>query len=159
MVSKQPNFVWCQGSASSLLPDPEPTTLTDCVAHSPIDCPQEGVDIARSIICGNAIAICDGSYKDHFGTAGFVIQTWDQQLSRIIGASITPGHMDDQNPYRSEIGGIFGIVVVVDALVKKYDMQNGTIEIECNCKSALIAIFEYVYDMPTQPHHDLIHAI
>jgi hypothetical protein len=163
-VSEQPTFVWSQGSSSSLPPPPVPHTLLDHIeandrwAVRSIDTPQEGAQIARAIIQGNAIAICDGSYKDHFGTAGFVIQTRDQE-SRILGAHVTPGHTDDQNPYRSEVGGIFAIVILVEALCAKYDITAGTIELGCDCESALIAIFEHVYDTPSQPHHDLIHAI
>jgi len=47
----------------------------------------------------------------------------------------------------------------VEALVDKYDICNGTIEIGCDCESALTAIFDHTYDTPRQPHHDLIHAI
>jgi hypothetical protein len=35
----------------------------------------------------------------------------------------------------------------------------GTIELGCDCESALIAIFEHVYNTPSQPHHHIIHAI
>jgi hypothetical protein len=90
-----------------------------------LDTPQEGAQIARAIIHGNAIAICDGSYKDHFGTAGFVIQTWDQRDSRSLGTHVTPGHADNQNPYRSEVGGIFAIVVSMQAICGKYGITAG----------------------------------
>jgi hypothetical protein len=61
-----------------------PNTLLDHIAAidqwaiCSLDTPQEGANIAQAIIHGNAIAICDGSYKNNFGTAGFVLQTWDQ---------------------------------------------------------------------------------
>ena len=164
-VSEQLTFVWCHGSTNSVQqPTPDQTVLSkihprDQWAAQSLDCPEQGATIARALIQGNAIAVCDGSYKDHFGTAGFVIQQWDKQQSRILGANVTPGHSDDQNPYRSKIGGIFGIVVVVEALVALYDISHGTIELGCDCKSGLIAIFEHIYDTPSQPHYDLIHEI
>jgi hypothetical protein len=65
----------------------------------------------------------------------------------------------DQNPYRAEIGGIFAIVVVVEALAQVYDIQHGTIELGCDCTSGLTAVFEHEYDSPSQPHHNLIHEI
>ena len=72
---------------------------------------------------------------------------------------MTPGHSDNQNPYCSKIGGIFGIIVVVEALVKLYNISNGTIKLACDCKSGLTTIFDHQYDTPSQPHHDLIHKI
>ena len=120
---------------------------------------RNGANIAQSIIQGNAIAICDGSYKDQFGTAAFVIQRGASRASRILGANVTPGHPEEQNPYRSEVGGIFAIVITVEALTKVFDIQDGTIEVGCDCESGLTAIFEHEYDTPSQPHHDMIHEI
>jgi hypothetical protein len=164
-VFSQPTFVWCHGSMpsndihSSIACVKDQIHQRDHWAVQSLDCPGHGIDIARALIQGNAIAICDGSYKDHFGTAGFVLQRWDQQQRRILGANVTPGHASDQNPYRSEIGGIFAIVVVVEALVALYDIKEGAIEVACDCESGLIAIFDHHYDTPGQPHHDLIHEI
>jgi hypothetical protein len=59
-----------------------------------------------------------------------------------------PGHPKDQNPYRAEIGGVFSIVIIVDALVAIYAIHEGTIEISCNCASGLTTIFEHTYDTP-----------
>ena len=164
-VSEQPEFVQCHGSLPSVQSATVQQTIhshihiRDQWAVTSLDCPLQGAAIARALIQGNAIAVCDGSYKDHFGTAGFVIQLWDNQQSRIIGANVTPGHSDDQNPYRSEIGGIFGIIVVVEAVAKLYDICDGAIELACDCESGLTTIFEHTYDTPSQPHHDLIHEI
>jgi hypothetical protein len=92
-----------------------------------LNCPNNGTTIARSIIQGKAIAICDGSYKYKFGTAGFVIQQGLSKESRILGANVTPGHPEDkQNPYRSEVGGKFAIVIVVEAITTLFDIQSGS---------------------------------
>jgi hypothetical protein len=111
------------------------------------------------LIQGTAVAVCDGSYKDHFGTAGFVIQRGDNDEERIVGAHVTPGHPDESNAYRSELGGILAIVIVTEAIAKLHDIQEGKIELGCDCESGIIAIFEHTYDTPKQPHHDLIHEI
>ncbi len=103
--------------------------------------------------------MCDGSYKDQFGTAAFAIQYDNSKENRITGAHVTPGHSDDLNSYRSELGGILAIVVVTEAIATFYDIQNGIIELGCDCKSGITAIFEHEYDTPKQPHHDLIHDI
>ncbi len=163
-VSVQPSFVWCHGSCPTIPPSTPSNTIQSLISENDqwavrsFDCP-EGATIAQALIQGNAIAICDGSYKDHFGTAGFAIQQGTQRAQRIIGANVTPGHPDDQNPYRAEIGGIYSIVVVVEAIVQKYHVTTGTIELGCDCASGLTAIFEHEYDTPSQPHHDLIHEI
>ncbi len=91
--------------------------------------------------------------------AGFVIQKWDSKTERVIGAHITPGHPDDINPYRSELGGILAIVTIANAIATFHDVHTGTIELGCDCESGITAIFEHTYDTPKQPHHDLIHEI
>jgi hypothetical protein len=164
-ISEQRNFVWCHGSRPAVASNASPSTLSALITENDhwavrsLDCPNEGVAIAQALLRGTAIALCDGSYKDHFGTAGFVLQQGSQREQRIVGANVTPGHSDDQNPYRAEIGGIFAIIVVVDALVQKYQLDTGTIEIGCDCASGITSIFEHDYDTPSQPHHDLIHEI
>jgi hypothetical protein len=118
-----------------------------------------GQYIAQALISGKAVAVCDGSYKDQFGTAGFVIQFGNSPESRVTGAHVTPGHPEEINPYRSELGGILAIVIIVDAIASFHDIQEGTIELGCDCKSGITAIFTHIYDTPKQPHHDLIHKI
>jgi hypothetical protein len=124
-----------------------------------LHCPANGSTVAQAIIRGDAIAVCDGSYKDHFGTAAFVLQNGNKKTSHILGAHVTPGHPDDINPYRSKLGGILAIVIVTEAIATFHDINEGTIEIGCDCQSGLIAVFEHVYDTPKQPHHDVIHEI
>jgi len=164
-VSQQPTFVWCHGSQPSTYQPRLKTSVKDHVkdhdlwAIRSFDCPNNGATIAQAILQGTALAICDGSYKDQFGTAGFAIQNGSSRDSRILGANVTPGHPEDQNPYRSEVGGIAAIVIIVEALTTVYAIQNGSIELGCDCESALTAIFAHEYDTPSQPHHDLIHEI
>jgi hypothetical protein len=157
--------IWCHGSTTS----PAQPTTSDTIAGliqpsdqwaiSSFNCPDNGKTIANAMIQGNAVAVCDGSYKDKFGTAGFVLQKWDSRQGRIIGAHVTPGHPDEINPYRSELGGILAIVAVSEAIAIIHDVHTGTIELGCDCESGLTAIFEHEYDTPKQPHHDLIHEI
>jgi hypothetical protein len=128
-------------------------------AVSSFDCPSNGSLLASAIIQGTAIAVCDGSYKHQFGTAGYVLQGNETSEDRILGANVTPGHPDEQNPYRSEVAGIFAVVVIVEALVRVHDIQHGTIEIGCDCESGITSVFDHEYDKPNQPHYDLIHAI
>ena len=164
-VTHTPTFVRCQGSQPSTYKTELQKTIREYVSDQDqwaircFECTQNGAIIAQSIIRGNAIAICDGSYKDHFGTAAFVIQQGNSKEARILGANVTPGYPEEQNPYRSEVGEIFAIVIMVEALTKVFDIQEGTIEVGCDCESGLTAIFEHKYDTPSQPHHDMIHEI
>jgi hypothetical protein len=134
-------------------------SVQDLWAIRSLDCPNNGETIAQALIRGNAIAICDGSYKDQFGTAGFALQNGSSREYRILGANVTPGHPEDQNPYRSEVGGIAAIIIIVEAITTIYDIQTGAIELGCDCESALTAVFSHEYDTPSQPHYDLIHEI
>jgi hypothetical protein len=88
-----------------------------------------GHNIAQAIIAGTAVAVCDGLYKNQFGTAGFVIQRGDSKESRIIGAHVMPGHPTEINPYCSKLGGILAIVVIIEAIVQLHDIRQGTIEL------------------------------
>jgi hypothetical protein len=159
-------YLWCHGSQPSpTSTTTEPHTFDELITTQDkwlirsLHCIDNGKNIAEAIRHGNAIAVCDGSYKDQFGTAGFVIQCGANQTARITGAHVTPGHTDDINPYRSELGGILAIVVVTEAIANFHNIQTGTIELGCDCQSGITAIFEHAYDTPKQPHHNLIHDI
>jgi hypothetical protein len=164
-VSEQPTFVWCHGSSPSIARSPQSTQISDLIhandqwAVRSFSCPNNGKSIADAISQGTAISVCDGSYKTHFGTAAYVIQDGDQREARILGANVTPGHPADQNPYRSEVAGIFAVVIIVEAITKAHGLLNGTIELACDCESGITAIFTHEYDSPSQPHYDLIHEI
>jgi hypothetical protein len=160
--------VWCHGIVPTAYEPPVVATIQDAIhdndqwAISSLHCPENGRSIAQAIIQGTAIAVCDGSYKDQFGTAGFVIQHKSHHSShesRVLGANVTPGHPTEMDPYRAELGGIFAIVVIAEAIATLHDIQTGTIEIACDCQSGITSVFEHEYDTPKQPHHDLIHEI
>ncbi len=164
-ITDHGTFVFCHGSQHTRYSPLSPLTVEDHIADNDkwairhFHCPDHGRHIAQALLRGNAVAVCDGSYKDHFGTAAFVIQSGDSSLLRILGAHATPGHPDEINPYRSELGGILALVITVDALASLHDILEGTIELGCDCESGITAIFEHEYDTPKQPHHDLIHEI
>ena len=122
-----------------------------------LHCTDKGRHIADAIREGKDIAVCDGSYKEQFGTAGFVIQYGDSKEAWVTGAHVTPGHADDINPYSSELGGILALVAVAEAIAELYNIKDGSVELGCDCQSGITAIFEHEYDTPKQPHHDIIH--
>jgi hypothetical protein len=165
-ITEHPNFVWSHGSKScSHTAPPPPSTLEDLISDNDkwairhLAYTANGQHIAQAIIQGSAVAVCDGSYKNQFGTAAFVLQHGNSKHHRILGAHATPGHPSDINPYRSELGGILAIVVLVESIATFHDIQQGTIELGCDCESGITSIFTHTYDTPKQPHYDLIHEI
>jgi hypothetical protein len=165
-TTEHSNFVWCYGSKISSYALHPILSIMDLIqddnkwAICTLYCPEKnGSTVAQAIIRGNAIAVCNGSYKDHFGTIAFVLQNGNSQTSHILRAHVIPGHPDNINLYHSELGGILAIVIITEATATLHDITDGTIEIDCDCQSGLIAIFEHVYDTWRQPHHDIIHEI
>ena len=103
--------------------------------------------------------MCDGSYKLHHGTAAFALQTGSARAGRILGSNQTPGAEEEQNSFRSELGGIYGIVIVLKQLCQTHHIIAGGIEIACDCLGALQAVFTHEWDDPSQSSFDLIHQI
>jgi hypothetical protein len=86
------SFVWCHGTTRTTYLPPTINTLHNVIHHNDLwairslHCSANGAIIAQAIICGTAIAVCDGSYKDQFGTAGFVLQCKNHSDLRVTGA-------------------------------------------------------------------------
>jgi hypothetical protein len=63
--------------------------------------------LANSIRQGTCSCVTDGSFKDSHGTAAWKIIDIDKPENSIDGQCITPGHPSQQNPYRSELSGLY----------------------------------------------------
>jgi hypothetical protein len=74
--------------------------------------------LLQSIENGMAYSGTDGLYKDRHGTAAFRIQ--NDQGDKITGRNITPGLQEHQSAYRSKLGGILGILVLLNRLWQHY---------------------------------------
>jgi hypothetical protein len=119
----------------------------------------DGGAIAKAITEGTAIAVSDGSFKDAFGTAALVIEGPDS-TNRLESTLVLPGLPKDQSPYRSELGGLFGIVVLVHLICKVHNITSGSIEVGCDGQGALIQALEYAGDVdPSCQQFDIIAAI
>jgi hypothetical protein len=119
--------------------------------------PSDLSPILASLRAGSARAISDGSFKDKFGTSAFTIL--DAHDCCILGLNIVPGHPDDQGAYRSELAGLFGIVLVVNLLCSWAGITSGGIEIGCDGLSALNKAFETWPLEPADPHFDMLSAL
>jgi hypothetical protein len=66
-----------------------------------------GLEIAKALIQGTAIAFSSGSFKDSQGTSAFIIEG-DSKKGRLVGVNVIPGEPSSQSACRSELGGVAG---------------------------------------------------
>ena len=64
-----------------------------------------GATMADAIWNGRAIAVSDSSYKDHFGTAAYVLEG-DTGDHHIVAVMVVPGDHHSQSPFHSELAGL-----------------------------------------------------
>ena len=72
-------------------------------------------EIIDDITNGTAVGVSDGSFKDEFGTASWVIENFSGS-QMIMGNVLVPGFQSNQSAYRSEIAGIYGLVMVTEEI-------------------------------------------
>jgi hypothetical protein len=114
--------------------------------------------MATAIKNGSAIAVSDGSYKDGRGTAAFILEISGHydRTSRIVGVNSIPGEQCDQSSYRSEIGGVSGIVETVGILCQLHSITTGAIEVGLDGDQAMKNIFGVWPLHPKQADYDML---
>jgi hypothetical protein len=118
----------------------------------------DGSAIAAAIRAGTCTSVSDGSFKDQYGTAAWVIEA-ESSVNRCTGVNISPGAPSDQSAYRSEVSGLFGIATMIREICAFYNILDGTVQIGCDGLSALIQCTDPDYVVkPTSPQFDLITA-
>jgi hypothetical protein len=114
----------------------------------------EGLQIAKGIGNNQCIAVSDGSYKDGHGTASAVIAIESAQIRIDV---TTPGTTTDQCSYRSELAGLHAAIYHTNLLCHHHKVNQGTVILACDGKSAIEAIQYYEEEAsPNVPHFDLI---
>jgi hypothetical protein len=119
------------------VPNPDYTTMTiqeilaqqnalDRWAVLDISVVDQGLILAQGILAGEVMAVSDGSFKDQYGTSGFVLQGSNRQLGA-IGVNAVPGNQDEHSSYRSELAGISGSLAIITATCLKYNIFQGQI--------------------------------
>jgi len=116
-------------------------------------------DLVEAIKDGLAMAISDGSYKSCYGTAAWTIGDPDT-ASMLSAKVICPGTEDDHDAYRSELSGLYSIMMIIEKFCDFHEIKEGSIAIGCDGKSAL----ETAFDSGTKlfrdvPSFDLVGAI
>ena len=118
----------------------------------------EPIELAQLIVEGKAKAITDGSCKLNKGTAAFAITTEDGTRG-IYGMHKTPGEDAIQGSYRSETGGITGILLLATLLHQLFDLSGGNLVVGCDNIEAGKHSILYTNDTrPSEDHFDLVHA-
>ncbi len=163
---------WVCSGYGDIVPDNEKPSINSFVDHI-LNLPDEekwcfeavsladnGQTVAQAIREGIAIAVSDGSCKDSYGTAAWVIEGADQH-GRIMGKVIAPGGPEAHSPYRSELSGIYATMIVVNNICSFYNIQEGTIEFACDGLSALNRAFSYVVSLLSvaEPSFDMLVVI
>ncbi len=85
-----------------------------CVAN--VDLLDDGHILAEAIRNKVAIAVGDGSFKETYQTAAWVLEG-DTPAGSIIGHVISPGNGSDQSAYRSELPGIMSLKTCVHIII------------------------------------------
>jgi len=71
-----------------------------------------------------------------------------------------PGEVKDQSTYRSELGGIFSLVLMIQHICQYYEINMGHVSIACNGLGPLLQCFAKFQDPnPKAPHFDMISSI
>jgi len=79
--------------------------------------------------------------------------------NRLLGTGHTPGNLEDQSAYRSELFGLWGILASLKQLVDRHHLTQGQITIACDGLSALRKAQAKYPTEPEEVHYDLISAI
>merc|ERR1712091_192810 len=95
--------------------------------------PSDGGEvIAQAIASGTAAAVSDGSFDDkrQAGSSAFIIApSKDKGVELLEGANFVTGARVEQSAYRSELAGVLGVLTCVEALVKFYNLADGSVAI------------------------------
>ena len=144
--------------------DLERRDWTPCQIHTILDNTiskgNEG-RLLQSIRNGTAKAVSDGSFlRSHkLGTASFVVEG-ETPGDLVQGSHETPGSKSSQCAHRSEMFGILALVLMVNAICKANNIQDGHITAKCDGEGT-IKILQQLYSVTknSRKHYDLIIAI
>jgi len=119
---------------------------------------EDGAPLGDAIRSGQACAVSDGSFKEQFGTAAWVLYHNETHIMLGNGQLITPGCPQDQCAYHSKLSGLYGIALTLNELSIHQDFAGGHIKITCDRESVLHRCFKPWDSNPLAKHFDLIQA-
>ena len=119
----------------------------------------EGAEIAEAIKRGEVIAVSDGSFKLQRGTSAAVIEVKNRPGSKIIILNKVPGLPRDQSPFRSELAGVCGVIMVLETLIKHFNIRKGSIKIGLDGESVVKRLKDTKYLKAKYKSYDLLSFI
>ena len=94
--------------------------------------------ILNGFLHGTIAGISDGSCHKHIGLGSAAWSIVHEQNNKAIcGGGMIPGPELEQNAYRSETGGLYGLMIVIQSLESLTQSIGKPIMIACDGKSAL----------------------
>jgi len=121
--------------------------------------PLDGASLAAAIASGTCMGVSDGSFKENFGTAAWILVDPQHEDFRISGECVVPGDPRDQCSFRSEVAGLFSLCQMVRLLCEFYEVDEGQVTIACDGTEALYRVFAEDFEpTPRDNHFDLLVA-
>jgi hypothetical protein len=115
-------------------------------------------NIIQSIHDGTAKLVSDGSYvqEKSIGSAGWIIEG-NEIGNQIRGHQETPGPANSQCSHRSEMWGILGLVMTINAICKEHNITEGTVTAKCDGEGT-IKILQWLHGIikNNRKHFDII---
>ena len=104
------------------------------------------------------IGVCDGSFfaPTSIGSASWIFKISNSN-DNFTGNNITPGSINHQSAYRSELSGVIGIIQHLTRLSTKYKITNGKMTLKCDCLGVIKTI-NRLHQFPStrSKHFDLL---
>ena len=123
--------------------------------------PTDWRNIIDAIAKKKCVAVTDGSFDpiNLYSTACWII-AGETDEHRVKGAAHTPGHADDLDAYRSEVFGIYCILICLKYICERFNITTGAATIVCDCLGALTRAVIYE-NRPTtsHPNFDILWSI
>lgn len=89
-------------------------------------------DIVNDVLNVAAEGVSDDTFKDKFGTVSWILGNTSGS-QRIMGNVLIPGFKTDQSAHMSEIGGMYGLMIMVIELIKDlWDLKKEAVTIGCD---------------------------
>jgi hypothetical protein len=118
-------------------------------------------DVIQAIQQGTARAVSDGSYveSEGIGAAGWIVEG-TREGNQIRGQQETPGSAASQCSHRSEMWGMVGIILTVNAICKEYNITRGAVTAKCDGEGTINCV-KYFHPITknSRKHFDLILAL
>jgi hypothetical protein len=111
---------------SQLIQTPPPTTVARWW-YEMLQPSDHHASIIQGIVDGTALWVVDGSYKEPYSTAAFILLPNLNAKEGITLVNQTPGRHEDMDAYRVEVGGIYGCIAFTNELAKHHKITTGKI--------------------------------